>query len=76
MSKTMTKTLTIRDEVYRKLVAIKGDDESFSQLFDRLVSQQSPSVILNSIRGKIEFTKHEKKNILAEIDSRREEHRF
>jgi hypothetical protein len=33
----LRKTLTIRDEVYDKLTAVKGKEESFSELFDRLV---------------------------------------
>ena len=30
----MTKTLSIRDETYQKLAAVKGKNESFSELFD------------------------------------------
>lgn len=72
----LTKTLTIRDEVYKKLIEIKGDDESFSQLFERLVEKQSPKEILASLRGKIELTKSEKRNFLSELDKRREERRL
>ena len=72
MTPLVTKTLTIKDEVYYKLVAAKGKDESFSELFQRLVEHQSPSEILKSLRGKIELTKEEKQKILSEIDAGRE----
>jgi predicted CopG family antitoxin len=72
---TMTKTLTIRDEVYEKLVRVKGKDESFSELFVRLVENQSPGNILKALRGSIELTLEQKKEMLADIDNRRKEHR-
>lgn len=34
----MVKTLTIRDSVYKKLVARKGKGESFSEFFERLLA--------------------------------------
>jgi predicted CopG family antitoxin len=71
----MTKTLTIRDEVYEKLVRVKGKDESFSELFVRLVENQSPGNILKALRGSIELTLEQKKEMLADIDNRRKEHR-
>ena len=71
----MAKTLTIRDEVYKKLVSVKGKDESFSELFDRLVEERSPLQVLKSLRGTIELTADEKKGILEGIDARREERR-
>jgi predicted CopG family antitoxin len=33
---SLVKIIIIRDEVYRKLLAVKRQDESFSELFDRL----------------------------------------
>ena len=36
----MVKTLTIRDEVYNKLVKVKGKDESFSELFLELIEKR------------------------------------
>ncbi|MDI6643101.1 MAG: antitoxin VapB family protein [Candidatus Hodarchaeaceae archaeon] len=33
----MVKTITIRGDVYEKLTAVKGEDESFSELLERLV---------------------------------------
>ncbi len=72
----MTKTLTIRDEVYKKLVSVKAKDESFSELFERLVEGRSPSEILGSLRGKIEFGADEKRKLLADIDQKRKELRL
>jgi len=37
----LTKTMTIRDEVYRKLFTAKRKDESFSELFERLIGEMS-----------------------------------
>jgi predicted CopG family antitoxin len=59
----MTKTLTIRDEVYKKLLNVKRRDESFSKLFERLVSD----------RGYVEF--EDKEKMLAEIQAQRTERR-
>ncbi len=72
----MTKTLTIRDEVYRKLVSVKQNDESFSELFERLVDRQSPAELLKSLRGKIELDKDGKRKLFLEINRRREERRI
>ena len=70
---TMTKTLTIKDDVYEKLVAVKGPDESFSDLFDRLVEQGSSVDALRKLRGLVVFSDKEK--MLSEISARREERR-
>jgi len=72
----MTKTLTIRDEVYRKLVSAKENDESFSELFERLLQRQSPAEILRSLRGKIELSKAKKCELLSDLEKRREERRI
>jgi len=69
----MVKTLTIRDEVYGKLLTIKGKDESFSELFDRLVEGTSPVETLKKLRGKVEFTCKEK--MLSELYAKRAEKR-
>lgn len=34
------RTLAIKDDVYDKLVSIKGRNESFSQLFERLLARK------------------------------------
>ncbi len=70
----MVKTITIRDEVYGKLVTIKGKDESFSKLFDRLVECSSPAETLKKIRGKVDFTN--KEAMLSELYSKRAEKRI
>lgn len=58
----MVKTLIIRDEVYRKLLAVEGKGESFSELLDKLVEATKPSSIefLPSLRGRVEFREKEK----------------
>jgi predicted CopG family antitoxin len=70
----MVKTITIRDEVYGKLLIIKGKNESFSELFDRLVEGTSPVETLKKLRGKVEFT--DKEAMLTEIYNRRAEKRI
>ena len=70
----MVKTITIRDEVYGKLVLIKGKDESFSELFDRLVERSSPAETLRKLRGKVDFT--DKETMLSELYSKRAEKRI
>ena len=69
----MTKTLTIRDEVYDKLVAVKDPGESFSDLFTRLVEGGSSTEALKRLRGTVEFT--DKEALLLELSARREERR-
>jgi len=69
----MVKTITIRDEVYGKLLTIKGKDESFSELFDRLVECTAPVETLKKLRGKVEFT--DKEMMLSELYSERAEKR-
>ncbi|MFI5420054.1 MAG: antitoxin VapB family protein [Nitrososphaerales archaeon] len=71
----MTKTLGIRDEVYRKLTAVKEENESFSDLFERLLDCQSPQELLKNLRGKIELGKDHKHKLLGEINRRRQERR-
>ena len=69
----MTKTITIRDEVYRKLLTVKGENESFSKLFERLVESMSPLETLARLRGCVEFKDKEK--MLSEIRTLRAERR-
>lgn len=70
----MTKTITIRGEVYRKLLTVKRKDESFSKLFERLVEGMNPVEILTNLRGCVEFKDKEK--MLLEIDALRAERRL
>lgn len=67
----MTKTLTIRDEVYQKLVSVKDPDESFSDLFTRLVEGGSSVGALRRLRGSVSFT--DKRRMIGEISARRAE---
>jgi predicted CopG family antitoxin len=70
----LTKTLTIRDEVYEKLAAVKGKDESFSELFERLVDGTGSLESLRKLRGSVEFV--DKKKMLREIEVSRTERRI
>ena len=52
----MVKTITIKDEVFNRLSLQKGKDESFSDLFERLMDNQvSGTIALKSLRGSVEF---------------------
>jgi predicted CopG family antitoxin len=70
----LTKTITIRDEVYRKLLTVKRRDESFSKLFERLTEEISTQELLKKLRGCVEFTR--KEAMLSEIRTHRVEHRL
>jgi len=70
----MTKTITIRDEVYRKLLKIKREDESFSELFERLAEGANPLDTLKKLRGCVEF--RDKERMLSEIYAVRAERRL
>ena len=69
----MTKTITIRDEVYRKLLTVKRRDESFSKLFERLAEDTSGPELLKKLRGCVEF--RDKEAMLSEIRRLRAERR-
>jgi predicted CopG family antitoxin len=73
----MVKTLTIREDVYKKLVAMKSSDESFSELFDRLAESHSPLEVLKRMKGSLDFRTASKKNaFIQEATSKRDERRF
>ena len=74
----MVKTITIKDEVYKKLVAQKGQYESFSDLFERLIDGNVHSGIdaLKKLRGSIEFDQEMKDNIFTDIALKRDERRI
>jgi predicted CopG family antitoxin len=69
----MVKTITIRDEVYRKLKTLKRKDESFSELFDRLAESQDSRATLTKLRATVDF--ENKEQMLAELSSKRAERR-
>jgi len=72
--RALTKTLTVRDEVYRKLLTVKKRDESFSRLFERLVENISALETLKKLRGSVEFK--DKEEMLSEIRALRTERRL
>ena len=65
----MAKTISIKKSVYEELKAFKKENESFSELLDRLVKSQSRKNILESLRGSIEFENKEK--LIKEIENKR-----
>jgi predicted CopG family antitoxin len=69
----MPKTITIKKSVYDELVGFKKENESFSELLDRLVKSQSKKDILLSLRGSVEF--EDKGALLKEIENKRRERR-
>ena len=69
----MPKTITIKKSVYDELVGFKKENESFSELLDRLVKSQSKKDILLSLRGSVEF--QDKDILLKEIQNKRRERR-
>jgi predicted CopG family antitoxin len=71
----LVKTLTIREDVYRRLVALKRDGESFSELFERLAEQHETSAVLQKLRGLVSFEPEQKQKILEEIYAKRLERR-
>ena len=74
----MVKTITIKDDVYKKLIAQKGKDESFSDLFERLVEENLHGGIdaLKKLRGSLEFDKNVKEKIIEDIALKRSERRI
>ena len=70
----MVKTLSIREEVYRKLLEIKREGESFSELFERLAEGVNPRETLRELRGCVEF--EDKEGMLSEIYGSRGERRL
>ncbi|MCL4327132.1 MAG: antitoxin VapB family protein [Candidatus Thermoplasmatota archaeon] len=69
----MSKTITIRNSVYDELKRFKKENESFSDLLDRLIKSQSKKDLLKSLRGSIEF--EDKEKLLKEIEKKRWEKR-
>lgn len=69
----MVKTITIRDEVYRKLLSVKRENESFSELLNKLVEGADSLETLKRLRGTVEFK--DKNKMISEIYASRAEHR-
>jgi len=66
------KTLTIKDSVYKKLLLMKKENESFSDLFERLSDTNIKA--LRKMRGCNIY--ENKKEILKDIYEKRKEKRY
>jgi len=66
------KTITIKKGIYEKLLAIKKDNESFSELFERLSNNNVAA--LKKLRGCTTF--ENKEEILKDIYKKRKEKRY
>lgn len=66
------KTLTVKTSVYQKLIAIKRENESFSDLFERLSKNNIET--LQKLRGCTEFDN--KDQMLRDIQKKRNEKRY
>jgi predicted CopG family antitoxin len=69
-----TKTITIKEDIYKMLLSIKGTNESFSNFFERLVKSRSNIDKLKELRGSVEF--RNKEASLRELTEKRREIRF
>lgn len=69
-----SKTITIKEDIYKMLLSIKGTNESFSNFFERLVKSRSNIDKLRELRGSIEFKN--KEALLRELTEKRKERRF
>ena len=69
----MVKTITIKDSVYLKLLALKSE-ESFSDLIERLVEERSLDTI-KKIRENMDLKTEDKEIMLDAIYSKRTEKR-
>ena len=69
----MSKTITIKKAVYDELIGFKKENESFSELLDRLVKSQSKKEMLLTLRGCMEF--ENKDEFLTGIEDKRWEKR-
>jgi len=74
MCENMVKTLTIKDSVYNKLMELKRENESFSDLFERLAKCKNSRQLLVRLRGSVDFK--DKDQMLSEIYASREERRY
>jgi len=68
------KTITIKEDIYKMLLSIKGTNESFSNFFERLVKSRSNIDKLRELRGSVEFKN--KEALLRELSVKRRETRY
>lgn len=66
------KTLTIKKNVYEKLLSVKRENESFSDLFERLTKKNLAT--LKKLRGCTDFK--EKDRMIKDLYKKREEKRY
>ena len=66
------KTLTVKKSVYERLLAIKREKESFSDLFERL--SKKDIMAIKRLRGCTEFK--EKDTMIKDINKKRNEKRY
>ncbi len=69
----MPKTITIKKSVYDELIGFKKENESFSELLDRLMKSQSKKDLLLALRGSLVF--EDKEKLLNEVKKKRWENR-
>jgi predicted CopG family antitoxin len=69
----MSKTITIREAVYNELTRVKKENESFSELLDRLVKSEDKTQLLQMLRGSVSFS--DKNELMEEIHRKRSEKR-
>ena len=63
-----SKTISITEEIYNELIKIKGKNESFSQLFSRLLNLQKKN--LKELFGSWDLSEEEKAEIWSNISNR------
>ncbi len=68
------KTITIREDIYKMLLSLKGTNESFSNFFERLVKSRSNIDKLKELRGTVKF--RNKEVLLKELLEKRKETRY
>ncbi len=69
-----TKTITIKQDVYKMLLSLKGTNESFSNFFERLVKSRSNVDKLRELRGSVVFK--DKEALLRELSVKKRETRY
>ncbi len=68
------KTITIREDIYKMLLSLKGTNESFSSFFERLVKSRSNIDKLKELRGTVKF--RNKEVLLKELLEKRKETKY
>lgn len=68
----VSKNISITEDVYKKLMKIKGENESFSELFLRLILVQKHNI--EKSFGAWDLTNEEMKEIWGDINTRSGRH--